>query len=65
MIRFALFFQVLAVLALGVSHLALTDIWHGEGDLALEWRVLQLAAVVILTALVSSIVTLRRVALGR
>lgn len=60
MVRVALAFQALAVVALGVAHLALTDIWHGESDLRLEWQVLQVAAAVILTASVVSIETLRR-----
>jgi len=34
------FLGILSVIALLVSHLALTDIWHGEGDLRLEWSVL-------------------------
>ncbi len=33
-----------AVLA---AHLALTDIWHGEGDLRAEWTVLQVASLLI------------------
>ncbi len=38
---------VLAVLAGVVAHLALTDIYHGEGDLTLEWRALQVCAVAV------------------
>lgn len=61
MVRIALALQVLALVAVGVAHLALTDISHGESDLRLEWQVLQVAGAVILTAAVFSIETLRRV----
>ncbi len=32
-----------SLLLMLVCHLALTDIWHGEGDLSMEWRFLQVA----------------------
>lgn len=44
-----------------VSHLALTDIFHGESDLRLEWRVLQVSALIIAAALVASLLALRTV----
>ena len=39
-VTFAL--KVLSVIAIVVSHLALTDIYHGEPDLSLEWHALQI-----------------------
>ena len=37
---------VLSLAALGMSHLALTDIYHAEGDLVAEWTMVQVAALV-------------------
>ena len=56
---------VMSVLAMGVSHLALTDIWHGEVDVTLEWNVLRLAALVIIVFHVSAFATLWRVLRAR
>ena len=56
---------VLSVLAIGVSHLALTDIWHGESDVSLEWNVLRLAASIIIVFHVSAFVTLWQVLRSR
>jgi hypothetical protein len=47
----------LALLAVVVCHLALTDIGHVEGDLTGEWRVLQIGFLVIIAALVSTVAT--------
>lgn len=47
----------MALVAVVACHLALTDIWHGEGDLTAEWRVLQIGFLVIVAALVSSVAT--------
>jgi hypothetical protein len=44
-----------------VALLALTDIWHGEQDVGLEWLLVQIAAPIILTALLSSTHFLLRV----
>lgn len=55
----------LALAAVGVCHLALTDIWHGEGDLTLEWRMLQFGFLVIVGAQISAIVTMARVMRSR
>jgi hypothetical protein len=52
---------ILSVLAVLSSHLALTDIRHGEADLSLEWRVLQISFAVIIAFQVSALITLRRV----
>ena len=52
---------ILSLLAVVVSHLALTDIYHGETDVLLEWRVVQLAFPIIVAFQVSALVTLWRV----
>jgi len=52
----------LSLVAVALSHLALTDIYHGEGDLALEWRVLQVSALVIVAFQVVALATLGRLA---
>ena len=51
---------VLSILALAFSHLALTDIWHGEGDLALEWNILRVAALILAAFIVIALVTFFR-----
>jgi hypothetical protein len=38
----------LSAIAILLCHLALTDIAHGEGDLALEWRMLQVGSAAII-----------------
>ena len=43
-----------------VAHLALTDIYHGETDLSLEWRALQVAFGVIVTFHVAAFVSLMK-----
>ena len=57
----SLILGILSVLAIGASHLALTDIWHGESDVSLEWNVLRLAALVILAFHLGALTTLWRV----
>jgi hypothetical protein len=49
---------ILSVIAILMCHLALTDIWHSEGDLTLEWRVLQFGFLAIILFHVSAFVTL-------
>jgi hypothetical protein len=44
-----------------LSFLALTDIARGESDLAWEWRILRVSALVILMFIGTSLVTLGRV----
>lgn len=51
----------LSLLALAFSHLALTDIAHGEADLSMEWGVLRASALVILMFIALTLVTLRHV----
>ncbi len=56
---------LLSLLALGASHLALTDIAHGEPDLRLEWNVLRISGAVIAIFIVAAIAALRRTAKHR
>ena len=57
----AAFVLGLVALAAGfMSVLALADIYHGEPDLALEWRILQGSAVVIVLFVVASMSALVR-----
>jgi hypothetical protein len=50
---------ILSSLAIVLSHLALTDIGHAEGDLSLEWGVLRVSALVLAAFIVSTFVMLR------
>ena len=47
--------------AMILSHLALTDIAHGEQNPSLEWAILRISAVIIFTFVILSLVTLTRV----
>jgi type IV secretory pathway VirB2 component (pilin) len=51
---------ILSLIAVIACHLALTDIWHGEGDLSLEWRILQVSFAVIILFQASTLLTLGR-----
>ena len=51
---------VLALFALLFGALALTDIAHGESDLALEWSVVRIRALLMLMFIALALVTLRR-----
>lgn len=57
----AMFFCVAAVIAGVVAQLALTDIRHGEADLRMEWRALQVSALFVAAALIYAAKTLRDV----
>jgi len=59
--RVSIVLGVGSLFAVLVSHLALTDIRHGEGDLGLEWNGLRVCFGVILAFQVSALLTLRRV----
>ncbi len=50
---------IASIVALGFSHLALTDIGHGEGDLTLEWTILRIAALVLIAFILSTFASLR------
>lgn len=47
-------------LGLIISHLALTDIYHGGENLSFEWAVLKISAVVFLTLIIFTIFTLKK-----
>ena len=55
---------LLSLLAVGVGHLALTDIAHGERDVSLEWTVLRICVAVIVLFQVATLLTLRKVLRG-
>ncbi len=59
-IRIAMLLGGLSLVAGLASHLALTDIHHGEPDLSLEWNVLRACAVVFLAFIGSALFTLGR-----
>lgn len=61
LIRMAMALGVLSLVAVLLSHLALTDIAHGESDLTWEWRILRVSALVIVMFIGMSLVTLGRV----
>jgi hypothetical protein len=42
------------------SHLALTDIYHGEADASLEWKIVQLSALIVLAFIGMALFTLTR-----
>ena len=52
---------LLALLAVMISHLALTDIYHGEEDVSLEWNVLRLCFGVIVLFQIVALITLTKV----
>ena len=59
--------MALGSLSLGAmffTHLALTDIYHGEVDVSLEWNIVRGAALMILAFISMTLVTLGR-ALGK
>lgn len=49
---------IASLAAIGLCHLALTDMWHGEGDLITEWRMLQAGFAAILLFHGAAFVTL-------
>jgi len=65
LVRVSFGLGVLSLLAVLVSHLALTDIYHGEADTSQEWRALQVSAVLILAFQISAIATLWRLLRGK
>jgi len=52
---------ILSLIALAFSHLALTDIVHGEADVSLEWTILRVTVLVLLAFIGSSLFTLIRI----
>ncbi|MFQ5651316.1 MAG: hypothetical protein ACE5IY_15375 [bacterium] len=59
-IRVTISLGVVALVALLLSHLALTDIYRAEADVSLEWRVVRIGALVFLGFLGSALFTLGR-----
>lgn len=59
-VRLSFWLGMLSVVAVGVSHLALTDIFHGEGGLR-EWRALQVSFAIIIVFQLSALTTLWRI----
>lgn len=53
--RLTLGLGVLSVLAFVAASMALQDIYHGEPDLTLEWRVLRVSFLIILVFHVSAL----------
>jgi len=52
---------IASLIALALSHLALTDIWHAEGDLTLEWNVLRVSALVFTAFILSTFASLKAI----
>jgi hypothetical protein len=52
---------VFALLAVLTSHLALTDIYHAEGDVSQEWNVLRVCFGVIIVSQIAAMITLTKV----
>jgi len=59
-IRASLGLGVLALVAVLTSHLALTDIYHAEGDVSLEWNVLRVCFGVIVVSQIAALITLTK-----
>jgi hypothetical protein len=51
----------ISLAALILSHLALTDIAHGEPDVRLEWAILRLTAGLLLIFIILTLITTKRV----
>ncbi|HPT28192.1 MAG TPA: hypothetical protein PLZ95_17375 [Bryobacteraceae bacterium] len=60
-VRSTLVLAFASLAALLFSHLALHDIYYGEADQSLEWRVLQVAAVIMVAFIAFTVSTLIRV----
>ncbi len=52
---------ILSLIAMAFSHLALTDIAHGEADVSLGWTILRVTALILLTYIGSSLFTFIRI----
>ncbi len=59
-IRISFGLCLLSILAVFVSNLALMDIGHGESDLRLEWRIVQVSYAVFIVFHAVMLVTLAR-----
>ena len=59
-IRVTIALGVLSLLAGLATLLALTDIYHGEADVTLEWNIVRICALVLLVFIGMALFTLRR-----
>ena len=59
-IRVTMALGALSLLAGLAAHLALTDIYHGEPDVTLEWGIVRVSALVLLAFIGMTLITLRR-----
>jgi hypothetical protein len=59
-IRVTIVLGVFSLLAGLITHLALTDIYHGEADVTLEWSVVRICALVLLVFIGMALFILRR-----
>lgn len=60
-IRLTMALGILSFIAGILGHLALTDIYHGEFDVSLEWNVLRACAAVLAAFVGTALFTLGRV----
>ena len=60
-IRVTIALGVLSLLAGFVTYLALTDIYHGEADVTLEWSMVRVCALIVLVFIGMALFTLGRV----
>jgi len=54
-----IFLSGISLVALLFSHLALTDIYHGEINLSLEWTILRITSIIFLAFIMSTVLTIR------
>ena len=59
-IRVTMVLGVLSLLAGVATHLALTDIYHGEADVTFEWNIVRVSALVLLIFIGMALFTLKR-----
>ncbi|HNK63243.1 MAG TPA: hypothetical protein PLE14_04290 [Anaerolineales bacterium] len=52
---------ILSLIAGLLAHLALTDIFHAEPDVSLEWNVVRLCAAIIAAFVISAILLLKKI----
>lgn len=57
----AILLGALSFISIIFSHLALTDIYHGETNVVLEWNILRISALVMLAFIGIALFTLIRV----
>lgn len=60
-IRAAIILGVISLVVGVLGHLALTDIYHTEGDLSLEWNMLRVFAVIFLIFIAYTLMVLRKI----